>query len=286
MARARLATLTAAVLATGLSGCGSVGWLGGGGGGDHGAYQYRGASAYAPSRAAGWSVEGEVALEAGSSSTFHRGEVIAGALTVEGRDFGDTHDAGARVALRAGRSIGPNTDLVVGVSHASLSSSGPVQVGAVGLDPIMAEFDDYKKTSIDIGVRRYLGPDRAGLRSGALRGFVGASAGVARIDEIDAVFSSGVVGDAGTGFGRLGTGLPNVIAAEFYDDTWTGTAAVTAGLEMKLTRSASLEFETGVQIDGGPDEDDTTLPALGLAQINDSGTRVTIPVALRGKFRF
>lgn len=227
----------------------------------------------------GYAIELEIGHEAKSSSEFHGGQNIPGALTVEARDFGDTHESGLRVALRGSKRLNPRTEVSAAVSYTQLDSAGVITVGAVGVDPITAEFDDYTKTAIEVGVRRYVGDTGQPLQSRALRPFVGATVGLAQIDAMSATFES-------AGFPGLGLSLPTTIQSDFYDDSIVPTVGVQAGLDWQVTPNAAIEVETGLRWDAAPDDDDATLSTLGLDGINDTAGRVVIPVAIRGRLTF
>ncbi len=228
-----------------------------------------------PRRAA---LELDVSLEGKSSSEFHGG-TIPGAVVIEGRDWNDTHDNGYRVALRGAVEVAPRTEASLTVAYAEANARENVVVGSAGVDPIIASFDDYERLDLEFGLRRYIGDERT-LWHPRLRPFVSGSVGVSRIAEIDAQFQS-------DGFIPLAIGDANgAFSSEFYDETYLANASAMVGAQWRLTDAAAVELETGVRYHGRPDEDDATLSLINLETINDSGSRLVIPVTLRGRVSF
>ena len=222
----------------------------------------------------------EATHEGKSSSDYHGGLVVPGALVIENRDFGDTHENARRIALRGSTSLSAKTEVFGGVSYTTADSRGPIQVGAIGVDTIHAEFGDYERLGLEIGARRYIdGATHPGLYSRVLRGFVSGSVGVAKVEAMDATFTS-------AGFPNLDPTLPTAIPANFYDESYVGTAFVGGGFQYGITPRAAIEFETGVRYDTQLNDDDTTLGALSLQSINDTDGRVVVPVTVRGRLRF
>jgi len=84
---------------------------------------------------------------------------------------------------------------------------------------------------------------------------------------------------AGTAFG--GGDIP------FYESSWVPTAAGLVGLETPIARYTTLGIETGVRYQGGLESDTSVLNAGStLGGLNNNNSRLTVPVTLRGRYRF
>lgn len=223
----------------------------------------------------------EAGYEPAYDSDFHNGVDIPGALTVEARDFGDTHDAGYRVALRGSTAVNETTEVGVAVSYSAAQSRGPISVGAVGLEPIQAEFGDYKKIGLEANARRYFNVQNSGrLRSPALLPFVTASAGVAHVEAIDATFTS-------AGFPNLGvSGLGETVETGFYGDSIVPTVFAGVGVNVRVAPTVAIEVETGLRYDGRAEEEDEVLSALQLEDLNNTEGRFSTPVIVRLRAAF
>lgn len=232
-----------------------------------------------------------------SSREFHAGLNVPGALRIEARDYGSTHDGARAVALRYGRQVDSRTQYGLKLGYSEDTSAGEITVGAIGTEAITGEFQSYYSYDVTVEARRYI--SQAEERElGAWRPFIAGEVGVAYVEEIDATFRS-------TGFDNLGLdGFPlnaddtavTTIRTPFYDDSVVPTLALKGGVSYALAPDFSIEVEAGVRYDGRLNEADQPesdsfppgagLVTLGLQEINDTGVRITYPVTLRGRYRF
>lgn len=116
-------------------------------------------------------------------------------------------------------------------------------------------FSDLNLTTIEAGVRRYVGHDPA------FRPYLAASAGIAHNNDVDFVQT---YNDDGTVYGQR----------RFIDAGWSPTASAVLGTELALGPRAAIGVETGVR---WRDNMDSAAP---------SEDRVTIPLTLRGRLSF
>jgi hypothetical protein len=289
-----------AAVAVFASGCSYIGLPGFGGHHDQVRGQQRPPAAmpnsprrHAPSAAVKpFSASLEYGFEGKSSSEFHTGGFATDVFLAESRDWNDSHDNANRVALRGGYALNSKTEIGASVSYTQANSSGAVTIGNAGPAPagttnfpLTAEFGDFEKLGLELDARRYMG-QTGGLRSPILRPFVGATLGVSRVTEMDVTLRS--------------AGLPNIAPAStftnpttvgFYDESWVPTAGINAGVQVQFNRFAALEFETGLRYDGELEQNDTALRTLtdgvsSAAVLNDTGSRVVLPVTLRGRINF
>ena len=72
-----------------------------------------------------------------------------------------------------------------------------------------------------------------------------------------------------------------------YRSSWVGSAAGLVGVETPIARHATIALESGVRYTQSPRSDNSRLDGSTLfSGINNGGGRVSIPVMLRGRYRF
>ncbi|KPL69729.1 hypothetical protein SZ64_17965 [Erythrobacter sp. SG61-1L] len=133
--------------------------------------------------------------------------------------------------------------------------------------PVFGDFSDYKALSVELGFRQYLMPDSG------ISPYIAGRLGVARLSEISSTFT---VPDAGI----------TLTDTPFSDSSWVFSAGADLGLSIKVNEGFFLQPEVGLHYADGASGDDSALGGLGLSSINDSGSRLSVPVRLRAKFAF
>lgn len=133
--------------------------------------------------------------------------------------------------------------------------------------PVFGDFSDYKSLSGEIGVRYYMAAEST------VSPYVAGRIGMARISEITSTFT---VPDAGIS-------LPDT---PFSDSSWVLSAGADIGVSIRLSENVYLQPEVGLHYQDGPSGNDSALGGLGLASINDFGSRLTVPVRVRARFGF
>ena len=153
------------------------------------------------------------------------------------------------------------------------ADDGTVRVGGAFVPALSAElpvfgtFSDYKALSAEIGYRYYFGTP------GYARPFVGARAGAVRVDEIRATFE---IPDAGI----------TIADAPFYESGWIATGGLDLGVIMPVSERFSVTLASGVRYIADLKDDDSAIGGLGLAAINDTGSRFSVPVTLSARWDF
>lgn len=148
-----------------------------------------------------------------------------------------------------------------------------VQVGGAyvpALDtelPVYGTFGDYSAVSAEVGYRMYFGT------AGATRPFVGARIGAARVKEIRATFE---IPDAAI----------TIPDAAFYDAGWVASGGLDVGLLVPIGETFSVTVASGVRYIADLKDDDSAIGGLGLARINDTGSRLSVPVMLSARWDF
>jgi hypothetical protein len=193
-------------------------------------------------------------------------------------DYGDAYGRGVNYELGVSYEVSNTVEITAALNY-SKSKGKTLDVGSVnGVDPITANFDDLETYGGEIGVRKYFrNRTLAHLLSPAVTPYVGASVGIAHVESTGAVLSSA---------GFAGIGQPAIINAEFYEDSIVPTAQLTIGAEWRATRNFAIGLETGVRYTGGLSDGDGTLVAIGWQEARGNSQNISIPVTLRGRFKF
>lgn len=162
---------------------------------------------------------------------------------------------------------------IFGQLRRTRADEGMVQVGGAfvpALDttlPVYGTFGDYEALSAEVGYRHYFGT------AGTARPFVGARLGATRTDGIRATFE---IPDAGI----------TIADAPFYDSGWQATGGLDVGVIMPVSETFSVTLASGVRYVADLKDDDSAIGGLGLASINDTGSRVSVPVTLSARWDF
>jgi hypothetical protein len=161
---------------------------------------------------------------------------------------------------------------VFGQLRSTRSGDGNVQVGGAyvpALDttlPVYGHFGSYDSVALEAGYRHYFGSGRA-------RPYVAGRLGTTHVDKIKADFA---IPDAAIALNDV----------PFYDGGWILSGGADVGVMWTLGEKTSLGVEAGVRYHGDIADDDSALAGLGLARINDSGSRLSYPLNLRFQYRF
>lgn len=233
-----------------------------------------------------WTVSPEISAEFSTGGDLHGGvdapisdlgalnPALAGVsatLQVESRSFDDIYGDARSLGIEAAYGLSDSSE-VFGALRYVTADEGRVQVGGAAVPalnttlPVFGTFTDYQAWALEAGYRQY-------FASGSLRPYIAGRAGVVFTDAITATFE---VPDAAI-----------VIAdAPFYDDSTSLTAGLDVGLSYALSDRVSLQAETGIRYVSDLEGDDSAIGGLGLASINEVGSRTYVPVTLRARFVF
>ena len=186
----------------------------------------------------------------------------------------DAYNTGFRAELGGSYALNPNRKLTGNVFVDEAQSDGRQDWGTVGGQALTGSLSDYKSYGAELGLRQYFAP-RRGLILNSVRPYVEAKLGAARVNDIRI---------QGT---ELGGATFSAADVPFYESDWVGTAAGMVGVETPLTKYSTIALETGVRYTQGPKSDNTVLaPGFPIAGTNNGASRTSIPVMLRGRYRF
>jgi len=188
--------------------------------------------------------------------------------------FNEGFDRGWRGELGGSYALSPNRKVTANVFYDEANGSGPLDLGTIGADQLTGQLSDYQSYGAEIGVRQYFAPRRAPLLK-SIRPYVAAKLGVARVEDIS--LENAQVAGAAFGAGPI----------PLTDSDWVGSAAGLFGVETPIARYTTLALESGIRYTQSPSSDNSVLsPGTPLAGINNGGGRLSIPVMLRGRYRF
>jgi len=259
------------VSAIALSGCS---WLGLGNGKAQNSYnQYANSGSYSyqnKSRSnchtgqclARWNVEAAV------GPTFNiGGSAITGDETNPG--------TGANINNISSYALSPNRKITTTGFYEEAESDGALNLGTLDGQLVTGELSDYRAFGGEVGLRQYFAPRRGGRIIGNVRPYVEGRLGATRLRSVEL---------EGASLDGTPIGTDDI---PFYRGSWVGSGAGLVGVETPIARRATLAFETGVRYTQSPRTSTSVLGAGNpLGGINNAGGRVSIPVMLRGRYRF
>lgn len=223
-----------------------------------------------------WNVEGGVGTVFPASKnilTPSRTNNVAG-TDFNSASFGDAFETGVRAELGGSYALAPNTKVTLLGHYEQADSAGVQNLGAIGGQQLTGAVSDYEAWGGEIGLRQYFTPRRVPLID-SVRPYVEARGGVSRVNDI---------GLADT---QLDGAVFNAGEVPLYENSWVGTAAGLVGIETPIAKYTTLGLETGVRYQGGLESDTSVLGAgTQLGGLNNNRGRVSIPLTLRGRYRF
>jgi hypothetical protein len=194
-------------------------------------------------------------------------------LNIEPRKQKDVYDTAWTIGGELAYGLSENGE-VLGQVRYSRAKSNRIQVGSAAAGapvnaslPIFGTFGKAKSFSTEIGYRHYLGS------AGGIRPYAAAKIGAARTNRVNATF-------------EIPAANITIANAPFYRKSWVFSAGGDAGISVPVSPNFSLQAETGIRYTGAPRDNDTALSGLGLAGINDTGKRWSVPVTVRAKVGF
>jgi len=271
----RILFLGAAAVA--LSGCS---WLGLGN--NYGPYSYNSgpqstrvghlSSASQPKPLSKWGITGAIGTDFIVGGHAVTGNDTPGALNVhqvgmrEAYKEGYRGEAGITYALNGKQSLTIN-----GFYQEAEGKSDVVFANAPGTI-FTGQFGDYKAYGLDVGLRHNLAKARVPLFK-SVQPYLEGRMGIARTSDIalNNVQINGVAAVPPT------TGM--------YEGRYIPTASALVGLEKPISRHMSIGVESGIRYMGKGDSDDASIGG-NFAGMNNGSSRWSIPLQIRGRYRF
>ncbi|MGJ4803226.1 hypothetical protein [Luteimonas sp. SDU82] len=193
-------------------------------------------------------------------------------LRIGARSHDRLYDMATTYGLEFGYAFDENSELF-GQVRQTRAGQGSVQVGGAyvpALDtelPAFGTFSAYEALSAEVGYRWYFGT------AGSARPFVAGRLGATRTDAITATFD---IPDGGI----------TIADAPFFESGWSATGGLDVGVIMPASETFSVTLTGGVRYIADLKDDDSAIGGLGLASINDTGSRVSFPLTLAARWDF
>ena len=188
--------------------------------------------------------------------------------------FGDAYDTGVRAELGGSYALAPNTKITFLGHYEESNSDGVQNLGTIGGETLTGSLTDYQAYGAELGLRQYFRPRNGGIFR-TVRPYVEGRLGASRVDDI--ALRGAQLGGADLSATDIG----------LYDKSWVPTAAGLVGIETPVARYTTIGLETGLRYQGGLESDTSVLSAGSqLGGLNNNNSRLSIPLTLRGRYRF
>ena len=223
-----------------------------------------------------WNVEAAVGPEFSAGG----GSAITGDFTsplstadINTIKMDDAYSTGYRAELGGSYAVSPNRKFIGNVFYSEAEGEENLNLGTLNGQQLTGNLSDYTTYGAEVGLRQYFTPVRAPLVR-SIRPYVQGRVGLTRVEGIDL---------ENTTLGGVANPATNVA---FFDNSWVGSASGTFGVETPLTKYSTIALETGIRYVQEPGGDNSDLAGSPIAGINQGGGRTTIPLMLRGRYRF
>ena len=230
-----------------------------------------------------WNVEGAIGPEfffggdAISGDDINEGDAIlpdgtAAATTSNAQSIRDIYGIGTRYEVAGSYALNPNRKVIL-AGHYSRAEADETTLGTVNGAAVTGQLDNFERYGFEGGLRQYAQPFNAPLVN-SLRPYVEGRAGVTRIRDIDFVNSD-----------ENATVLAGT--TPFVNGSWVPTATGLVGIETPVSKYLTMGIETGVRWTGVPESNNSVLsPGTPLAGTNNFGSALSVPLQIRGRYRF
>ncbi len=186
----------------------------------------------------------------------------------------DAYETGMRYELGGSYALNPNRKVTL-MGHYATADGEDVTAGTIGGNAVTGTMGDYEAYGVEAGIRQYFAPKAAPV-FGSIRPYVEGRLGATHVDDI-ALENAQITGSGAW----LGGTVP------MYEGGWVPTGAGLVGVEAPVFKRATLGLETGIRYTGTLESDNSALTGANpLAGINNGSDNWTIPVMLRGRYRF
>ena len=217
-----------------------------------------------------WNIEGGYGQEfmtGGNALTSANNDFIN--ITPAKTTMKNAYEVGERLDLGVSYALNPNRKLILNGYKSKFDGERQI-LGTQGASTLSGRFSDYESYGIEAGMRHYALPVRAPLVN-SVRPYIEARAGIAKVDDINV---TAVTRRAPNG------AVTNTRGYQVYDGGWVPTAAGLVGVETPLFNRMTIGLESGLRYSGKLDAVD------GGFTNADGASKWSVPVSLRGRYRF
>lgn len=193
-------------------------------------------------------------------------------LRIRSRSHSEIYDMATVAGLEMSYGLSDRAEMF-GQVRQTRADQGTIQVGGAFVPalntelPVYGTFSDYKALSVELGYRYYF------LQAGSTRPYLAARVGGTQTDAITATFE---IPDGGI----------TIANAPFYDKKWAVSGGLDVGVIIPLSERFSLTAETGVRYVDNLSGNDSAIGGLGLASINNTGSRLSMPITVSARWDF
>lgn len=182
----------------------------------------------------------------------------------------DTYEVGQRLDLGVSYALNPNRKVILN-GYRSEFEGERQHFATQGTSTLTGQFSDYESYGLEAGLRQYALPIRMPLIN-SVRPYVEARAGVAKVDDVTItdLTATSITGAVTNQTGSFGV----------YDGGWVPTAAGLVGVETPLFNRMTIGLESGLRYSGKLDAVEGGFAGA------DGGSKWSVPVSLRGRYRF
>lgn len=197
---------------------------------------------------------------------------VSAELRIRSRSHDQIYGNATSWGLEVGYGLSDRSEMFLQARETS-ADDGRVRVGAAYVPALATELDvfgtfsGYDAYTWEVGYRHFFGDGER------VKPFVAARLGATETDVIRATFE---IPDAAI----------TIPDAAFYDKGWALSGGLEAGVQIPFTDRFSMTLAAGVNYIGDLSDDDSAIAGLGLATINDTGSRVSTPVSITGRWDF
>ena len=190
-------------------------------------------------------------------------------VTLNDVSMNDAYDVGLRAELGASYALTPSTKVVAMGHYVNHDGGDRFEIGSQNGQTLTGELTDYTSYGVELGLRQYGGIAPFPLLK-SVRPYVEGRVGATQTKDI---------------FLRNSSIAPGADVA-FYDGNIQATAAGLVGVETPFWGNTTLGVETGLRYTAGQDSEGPLVAGNPLAGINNGGEKWSVPVMLRGRYRF
>jgi hypothetical protein len=197
---------------------------------------------------------------------------VSAELRIRSRNHQQIYGTARSLGLEVGYGLSDRSEVFLQARETS-ADDGRVRVGAAyvpALDTeldVFGSFSSYDAYTWEAGYRRF-------FRDGSkVRPFFAARLGATETDVIRATFE---IPDAAI----------TIANAPFYEKDWALSGGLEAGAQILFTERFSMTLAAGVNYIDDLSDDDSAIAGLGLAAINDTGSRISVPLSITGRWDF